>query len=51
MNIPEGYSLVVVNPDNQIVDSIDIGGMDLSKSLAVSDLGCSVAEIIKRNNK
>lgn len=47
MNIPEGWSLKVVNPDGEIVGSLCMGGYNLDIEIARTDLVDSIVEIVQ----
>jgi len=48
MKLPEGYKVLVVNPDGEVVGEIDIGEYDLEKQVARSVLINEIQEIAER---
>ena len=48
MRLPEGFSLLVQNPDGVIVSEIDIGDYDLDKQIARGDVMNQIQQAVER---
>jgi hypothetical protein len=46
MPVPPGYRLAVINPDGQILDTIDLEGFDLTRSAAAAVIALDIFDII-----
>jgi hypothetical protein len=47
--IPEGYRVMVVDPAGNVIDIIQLGGMDLAKPLARASLVEDIAATLPRD--